>query len=86
MQELVPFVTVQELAARLGITKQALWGLVRRGTICPPIRLSARQHVWHADTAEGVVRAREAAIQERKHTAIATLRAKLQALESPGVG
>ena len=77
MEDLVPVMTVQELAQRLHITKQALWGLVRRGVVLPPIRMSDRRHVWHADTAAGIVRARESAHQEQKHTKAASLRARM---------
>lgn len=77
MEDLVPVMTVQELAQRLHITKQALWGLVRRGVVLPPIRMSDRRHVWHADTAAGIVRARESAHQEQKHTKAANLRARM---------
>ncbi|MBM4098296.1 MAG: hypothetical protein FJ261_16260 [Planctomycetes bacterium] len=91
MDQLVPYTTVAELAARLNITKQAVWGLVRRGVITPPIRFSTRHHVWHADTAEQIVRSRESTRQEVKHTKAARLRARLardraalDALESAG--
>lgn len=77
MEDLVPVMTVQELAQRLQITKQALWGLVRRGVVLPPIRMSDRRHVWHADTAAGIVRARESAHQEQVHTKAANLRARM---------
>lgn len=91
MDELVPYMTVAELAARLHITKQAVWGLVKRGVITPPIKFGTRQHVWHADTAEQIVRSRESARQEHTHTKAARLRARLarvraelEALESGG--
>jgi hypothetical protein len=77
VEDLVPVMTVQELAQRLHITKQALWGLVRRGVVTPPIRLGDRRHVWCTDTAEGIVRARESARQEQKHTKAANLRARM---------
>lgn len=59
MLELVPYVKVAELAARLNITKQALWGLVKRGVITPPIKFGHRTHVWHVDTAEQIIRTRQ---------------------------
>jgi hypothetical protein len=59
MLDLVPHVSARELAAMLGITTQSVWGLVRRGAILPPIRMSARRHVWCLATAEGIVRARK---------------------------
>jgi hypothetical protein len=59
MLDLVPHVNAKELAAMLGITTQSVWGLVRRGAIVPPIRFSARRHVWCLATAEGIVRARK---------------------------
>ena len=58
MLDLVPHVNARELAAMLGITTQSVWGLVRRGSICPPILIKHR-YIWHADTAEGIVRARK---------------------------
>jgi predicted DNA-binding transcriptional regulator AlpA len=59
MLDLVPHVNARELAAMLGITTQSVWGLVRRGAILPPIRMSARKHVWCLATAEGIVHARK---------------------------
>lgn len=59
MLDLVPHVNAQELAKMLGITTQSVWGLVRRGAIMPPIRISARRHVWCLATAEGIVRGRK---------------------------
>ena len=59
MLDLVPHVNARELAAMLGVTTQSVWGLVRRGAIVPPIRMSARRHVWCLGTAEGIVRARK---------------------------
>lgn len=57
MLDLVPHVNARELAKMLGITTQSVWGLVRRGSICPPILIKHR-YVWHADTAAGIVRYR----------------------------
>lgn len=58
MLELVPHVKVAELAARLKITTQSVWGLVKRGTITPPIKFGHRPHAWHAETAEQIIRTR----------------------------
>jgi len=58
MYELVQYMTVAELAVKLGISKQSVWGLVRRGTITPPIRFGPRRHFWHADTAIAIMRSR----------------------------
>lgn len=59
LEGLVEVVSAKELAAMLNITTQSVWGLVRRGAIVPPIRMSARKHVWCLGTAEGIVRARK---------------------------
>jgi hypothetical protein len=59
LEGLVEVVSAKELATMLGITTQSVWGLVRRGAILPPIRMSARKHVWCLATAEGIVRARK---------------------------
>lgn len=58
MLDLVPHVNARELAQMLGITTQSVWGLVRRGTIVPPVFLEKR-YVWCLGTAEGIVRARK---------------------------
>jgi len=58
MEDLVPVVNARELAQMLGITTQSVWGLVRRGTIVPPLFIEKR-YVWCLGTAEGIVRARK---------------------------
>ena len=58
MLDLVPHVNARELAKMLGITTQSVWGLVRRGTITPPLLLEKR-YIWCLGTAEGIVRARK---------------------------
>jgi predicted DNA-binding transcriptional regulator AlpA len=65
--DLVPYCTAAQLAARLGVTRQALWALVRRGTVPAPLRLSVRVSVWDSDTAAEIVRARHSHTQERKN-------------------
>ena len=51
-------VTVPELARRLGISKQAVWGLIRRGAIAAPIAVSSRKNIWSIEIAEKIVRDR----------------------------
>lgn len=59
MQDLAPVLTVNDFAKKLGISKQALWGLVKRGVITPPIKMGKRLHVWCEGTAEGIISARQ---------------------------
>lgn len=65
--DLVPYCTAAQLATRLGVTRQALWALVRRGTVPAPLRLSVRVSVWDSDTAAQIVEARQSHTQERKN-------------------
>lgn len=79
--DMVPYCTAAQLAARLGVTRQALWALVRRGTVPAPLRLSARVSVWDSDAAAQIVAARHSHMQERKNAGAVRKRLRLARLE-----
>jgi predicted DNA-binding transcriptional regulator AlpA len=66
MHDLAPVLTVNDFAKKLGISKQALWGLVKRGVITPPIKMGKRLHVWCEETAEGIISARQSISKKTK--------------------
>lgn len=66
MHDLVPALTVNDLAKKLKISKQAVWGLVKRGVITPPIKMGKRLHVWCEGTAEGIISARQSISKKPK--------------------
>jgi predicted DNA-binding protein YlxM (UPF0122 family) len=74
-------VSVAELAARLKVTRQAVWALVRRKTINPPIKVRAHFYAWHPSVAEEIICQRMEIRENRLREKLAKLEKKLNDLE-----
>jgi len=82
-------VSVAEMANRLHISRQAVWALVKRKTISPPIKVMAR-YVWSESVAEEIIYQRieldqaRLRLMEKRHKArdkrIVRLRSKISDL------
>lgn len=81
-----PLVTVPELGAALGITRAAVWELIRRGILPAPCPVSTRKCVWPHEIAVALVQkvqdrraARARLAQVRKNMKAQKLEAQAEA-------
>ena len=81
-----PLVTVPELGAALGITRAAVWELVKRGVLPAPFAINTRKSVWTHEIAVALVQlvqdrraARARLAQVRKNMKAQKLEAQAEA-------
>ena len=72
-----PLVTVPELGAALGITRAAVWELIKRGVLAAPCPVSTRKFVWPHEIAVALVQK----VQDRRaaRTRLAQVRKNMRA-------
>ena len=59
------FLRLPQVSARLGLGRSAIYELVKRGELCPPVKLGARASAWPSSAIDAFIADRIRASQRK---------------------